>query len=150
MNGEASKDARAGAHAEKSCKKKQNSASKWTQLDRYKRALKTRMEALGVYKPQYGELIERTAKLYVKLDRLEKQMKQLGDEMLVEYTNKAGATNLVLNPCIREIEKTYDGLLVHERELGLTPAAMKKISGEIDARKEESPLVKVLKELKSG
>ena len=67
-------------------------------------------------------------KLYLKLEELEKEYEKSNGARFVEYTNKAGATNLVPNPYIRAIEDAYAELIVHERELGLTPAALRKIA----------------------
>lgn len=122
----------------------------WTQLDRYRRLIKERMTALGVYKPQYAALIERTAKLYVKLAALEKKYESSGMEPYIEYTNKAGHTNLVPNPVIKSIEDAYAELMLHERELGLTPAAMRKMGAAAEAPKEKSPLEAALEKLSGG
>ena len=108
-----------------------------------------RMTALGVYKPQYAALIERTARLYIKLDELEAEYEKTGQARFVEYTNKAGATNLVPNPYLKAIEDVYAELLAHERELGLTPAALRKI-GEASAPKQKSKLELALEKLSGG
>lgn len=150
MKGEASKDARAGAHADRDSKKQQKTARKWTQLERYKRLIKERMTALGIYKAQYGSLIERTAKLYIKLEKLEKEYEKSGGEQFVEYTNKAGATNLVPSPYIKAIEDAYAELIIHERELGLTPAALRKLGDALQPQNKSSPIEDVIKKLRSG
>lgn len=150
MAGKASKNARAGACAEEDSSKQQKTTRKWTQLERYKRLIKERMTKLGIYKPQYAALIERTAKLYMKLDELEKEFNKSGRERFVEYTNKAGATNLIASPYIRAIEDVYAELIVHERELGLTPAALRKL-GEVSTTKPaKSPLEAALERLSGG
>jgi phage terminase small subunit len=56
---------------------------------------------------------------------------------MYEYTNKAGATNLVKNPLSIELTKTVQTLNNLLKSLGLTPAQRKKIkdtngSGEDD------------------
>ena len=122
----------------------------WTQLDRYRRLIKERMTALGVYKPQYMALIERTAKLYVMLAKLEKEYEKSDMEPYIEYTNKAGHTNLIPNPMIKSIEDAYAELMLHERELGLTPAAMRKMGAAAEAPKEKSPLEAALEKLSGG
>ena len=80
MAGKATKNARADACAVDDSRKKQKSTKAWTQLDRYKRLIKERMTALKIYKPQYAALIDRTARLYVKLDELEKEYDKAGRE----------------------------------------------------------------------
>ena len=149
MAGKATKNARADACALDDSRKKQKSTKTWTQLDRYKRLIKERMTALKIYKPQYAALIDRTARLYVKLDELENEYDKAGRERFVEYTNKAGATNLIPSPYLKAIEDVYAELLAHERELGLTPAALRKI-GEASAPPQKSKLELAFERLSSG
>lgn len=149
MAGKVSKDARAGAHAEDGSDQKQKTTRKWSKLDARKRLIRDRMTALGIYKPQYAALIERTAKLYLKLEELEAEYAKSGAGRFVEYTNKAGATNLVANPYIRAIEEAYAELIVHERELGLTPAALRKIATAEEAPS-KSKLALALEKLSGG
>lgn len=150
MAGKTSKDARAGACAENDSKKQQKPTRKWTQLERYKRLIRERMTVLGVYKPQYGALIDRTARLYVQLDELEKQHKASGSALFVEYTNKAGHTNLIENPYLKAIRAVNTELIAHERELGLTPDAMRKMGEGAAPQPKESPLEAALKRLSGG
>lgn len=149
MAGKATKNARADACALDDSRKKQKTTKTWTQLDRYKRLIKERMTALKIYKPQYAALIDRTARLYVKLDELEMEYDKAGRGRFVEYTNKAGATNLIPSPYLKAIEDVYAELLAHERELGLTPAALRKI-GEASAPPQKSKLELALEKLSSG
>ena len=152
MGGKATKNARAGACALEDAGKSQKKPVKkeWrTPLEKKKRLIVDRMTALKIYKPQYAALIERTARLYIKLDELEAEYEKTGQARFVEYTNKAGATNLVPNPYLKAIEDVYAELLAHERELGLTPAALRKI-GESSAPQQKSKLELALEKLSSG
>lgn len=149
MGKKASNDARAGACAETPAAERRKKPDR-TPYEKKRRLIVERMKALGVYKPQYDALIGRTARLYVKLDELEKEYEKSGRSRFVEYTNKAGATNLVPNPHIRAIEDAYAELLVHERELGLTPAAMRKLGEASAAAPKKSPLEAAIEKLTSG
>ena len=148
--GKVSKDARAGVCAEDGSEKTASGVTKknrnWTKLDGKRQLIRERLKALNLYKPQFASLIDRTAKLYLKLEELEKAYEKSGMERFVEYTNKAGATNLVPNPYIKAIEDAYAELIVHERELGLTPAALRKIAAAEETT-QQSPLVSALKKL---
>ena len=63
--------------------------------------------------------------------RLQKEIKK--SDLMYEYTNKAGATNLVKNPLAIELTKTVQTLNNLLKSLGLTPAQRKKImSGDND------------------
>nr|WP_249365330.1 phage terminase small subunit P27 family [Cytobacillus citreus] len=77
----------------------------------------------------YQESDEELIKLYVETHqfyrRLQKEIKK--GELMYEYTNKAGATNLVKNPLSIELTKTVQTLNNLLKSLGLTPAQRKKL-----------------------
>jgi len=83
----------------------------------------------------YQESDEQLMQLYIETHqfyrRLQKEIKKT--DLMYEYTNKAGATNLVKNPLSIELTKTVQTLNNLLKSLGLTPAQRKKItSGEDD------------------
>ena len=130
-------------------KKKRRPAER-SPFERTKRQIVERMKALGTYKVQYVAAIDRTAELYLELARLAKEYEKAGFVTIVEYTNKAGATNLVKSPIRCAIEDVYHLLLAYEKELGLTPAAMKKLGASVEEKEQESPLELALKKLGGG
>ena len=77
----------------------------------------------------YKESDEELIKLYLETHqfyrRLQKEIKK--GELMYEYTNKAGATNLVKNPLSIELTKTVQTLNNLLKSLGLTPAQRKKL-----------------------
>lgn len=100
-----------------------------TALEQHKRRIVERMKALGTYKVQYMATISRLAELYIQMAEVEKQYKTDGAEPVVEHTNKAGATNVAMSPYLSAMLQMSTQALAHERELGLTPTAMKKLGG---------------------
>lgn len=94
----------------------------------YKTDIVTRMKAIGTYRDEFVPTIERLAALYCHRDLIEKEFAASGGEPVIEHTNKFGATNLTKNPYLTARDEVYDQLLSHERELGLTPAALKKMN----------------------
>lgn len=80
----------------------------------------------------YEESDEEIIKLYVDTHtfyrRLLKEVKQ--KDLMYEYTNKAGATNLVKNPLSIELTKTVQTLNNLLKSLGLTPAQRKRVVDE--------------------
>lgn len=77
----------------------------------------------------YKESDEELIKLYIETHqfyrRLQKEVKK--SDLMYEYTNKAGAKNLVKNPLSIELTKTVQTLNNLLKSLGLTPAQRKKI-----------------------
>lgn len=82
----------------------------------------------------YQESDEELIKLYVETHqfyrRLQREIKKT--DLMYEYTNKAGATNLVKNPLSIELTKTVQTLNNLLKSLGLTPAQRKKVVNEDD------------------
>ncbi|MGR6115721.1 P27 family phage terminase small subunit [Aeribacillus composti] len=80
----------------------------------------------------YQESDEQLIKLYVETHqfyrRLRNEIKK--SDLLMEHTNKAGATNLVKNPLAIELTKTVQTLNNLLKSLGLTPAQRKKVVNE--------------------
>ena len=116
-------------------------------MEKKKRTIIERMTKLGTYKPQYMEAINRTAKLYVQMDEIEAAFAKSGGNVVVTHTNKAGAKNFVKNPFLQARDEVYTQLLAHERELGLTPAALKRINEAAMAKEKKSALGEALKAL---
>ena len=87
-----------------------------------------RMKAVGTYKDEYIPTVDRLAMLYIHREEIEKQFRESGGSAVIEYTNKAGATNPAKNPYLAARDEVYSQLLAHERELGLTPVGLKKIN----------------------
>ncbi len=72
------------------------------------------------------ELINLYAETYQFYWQLKKELD--GKQLLMEYTNKAGATNLIKNPLAIELTKTVQVLNNLLRSLGLTPAQRKEFA----------------------
>jgi P27 family predicted phage terminase small subunit len=77
------------------------------------------------YKESDEELIQLYMETHQFYRRLQKEIKN--SDLMYEYTNKAGATNLVKNPLSIELTKTVQTLNNLLKSLGLTPAQRKKI-----------------------
>lgn len=144
MEKDATKDSRACGDQEKAGKKSRRKTESWM---RYKKRTIERMKAVGTYRAQFGAAIERVADLYVQLDELEKMWSQDGRELVVEHTNKAGATNLAKHPLLDIRDGVFTQLLALERELGLTPSALKKINDGGVQPEKKSTLADALEKL---
>lgn len=96
----------------------------------YKRKIISDMRAVGTYRPEFGKTIENLARIYVDMDTAREQFERSGGNIVVKHTNKNGSTNLVKNPFFLAIEGLQDKIIVYNRELGLTPAGLKRIRGE--------------------
>ncbi len=114
----------------------------------YIKLITARMKKLDNYRVEYVATIERLATLYVVAENLEAKLADSGFEPVIQQTNRAGIENTVKNPCITACTEIYTQILAHERELGLTPAALKKIGEPSTPTKQKgSALVEALKSL---
>lgn len=82
----------------------------------------------------YQESDEELIKIYVETyqfyQRLRSELEK--HDLMYEYTNKGGATNLVKNPLSIELTKTVQTLNNLLKSLGLTAAQRKKVVNDDD------------------
>lgn len=117
----------------------------------YKRQIMKRMRSVGTWRAEFAPTVERLAMLYCQRDKLEKQYEESGGNPVIMHTNKAGATNPTKNPFLTARDEVYSQLLSHERELGLTPAALKKMNeAAMRPEKKASGFAAALTEALSG
>lgn len=97
----------------------------------YARKIKKRLDALNLYKPEFEPTIKRLATLYVECDKVDEQYAASGGRPVIAHTNSTGGVSPKKNPILQTRDDIYTQLLAHERELGLTPAALKKINESV-------------------
>lgn len=100
----------------------------------------------GTYEPFFDHTIKVLAEILEKRDEAEQQYQQLDAMPVIKHTNKAGATNVVKNPALVMWDDLNKSALAYWRDLGLTPAGLKKIRGEAGEQK-KSPLAAALDEI---
>lgn len=94
--------------------------------------IRTACQAAGTYQPFFEEAIHTLAAILEKRDQVEKAYIKDGKDNgglrpAIEHTNKAGATNLTKNPLLLLWDDLNKSALAYWRDLGLTPAGLKKI-----------------------
>lgn len=94
---------------------------------RWKTKIKKACIEAGTYQPFFDSVIDTLADILDKRDRANEKFEEEGSEPVIEYTNKAGATNTVKNPLLQTINELNANALTYWRDLGLTPAGLKKI-----------------------
>lgn len=115
---------------------------------KWKTKIEKACKAAGTYKEYFEPVIETLADILERRDAAQKEFIKSGGALMIEHTNKAGASNLVLNPLIRIINDLNRDALTYWKELGLTAASLKKINeAAIKAAPALSSLDKALMEL---
>ena len=87
--------------------------------------------AAGTYKPYFDYIIDTLAGILEKRDEAQAQYDSSESrDIVIEMTNKSGFTNAVKNPLISIWDDLNKSALSYWRDLGLTPAGLKKLNEE--------------------
>ena len=109
--------------------------------------IKKQMALKDVESEGFENVIQTLAELLEQRDKIFKRYQDEGSEVMVLYTSDRGNENLIINPLLKEWQNMNRDALVYWRELGLTPASLKKINEDSMKGNEGSPLDKVLANL---
>lgn len=102
----------------------------------------------GTYRPYFDSIIDTLAEIMETRDDARRIYYESGGETVVEYTNKGGATNYVKNPALVIVDDMNKIALAYWKELGLTPAGLKRINETaLKGAKDKPSLGAVLKDL---
>ena len=102
---------------------------------------------VGTYKADFDPIIETLVDAEIQRDKIRKEFTDSGGKTMIPYTNKNGSTNLVKNPLLVLWNDQCRTVLAYRRELGLTPAGLKKLNEKAMKPVKQSPLAKALKDL---
>lgn len=98
--------------------------------NRWKKKIIEACTAAGTYKDCFMDAIETLADILHKRDQAQKIYKDSGERPVIAHTNKSGATNLEQHPALRLINDMNRDALAYWRDLGLTPAGLKRIDNK--------------------
>lgn len=96
--------------------------------DDYKKDIVRKMKSVGTYNLSFQHSIDVLSRTLYDYEIAVKNFESSGSHIIVKHTNKNGSTNVVKNPLYLAIEKLRDDVLSYSRELGLTPAGLKRIN----------------------
>lgn len=94
----------------------------------WKNRIKKACEEAGTYRPYFDSVIETLATILQERDSTYQIYVARGAKPCKEYTNKIGAKNTVKNPLLVTWEDLNAQALAYWRDLGLTPAGLKKLN----------------------
>ena len=104
-------------------------------------------KAAGTYRTYFDYVIGALADIMEKRDELEAQYVKEGKHPTVKHTSKTGAVNTVENPLLGLINKYDSSALTYWRDLGLTPAGLKKIDEKAMKKQKTNALTEAFAEL---
>ena len=103
--------------------------------------------AAGTYREYFDDVIDTLADILERRDAARELFAESGGNVMVMHTNKAGATNLEQNPILRLMNDYNRDALAYWRDLGLTPAGLKRIDEQAMKQRKKSALAEALKGL---
>lgn len=102
----------------------------------------------GTYRPFFDSVIDTLAGIMESRDDAQEKFNASGGQTVVMHTNKGGATNIVKNPALVVVDDLNKTALAYWRDLGLTPAGLKRIDeGAMKGKKNRASFGDVLKDL---
>ena len=116
------------------------------------RKIKSACKKAGTYQPQFRYVIETLAQIMEDRDKVHDQYVATGAHPTITHTNKAKETHIVKNPMlVMECELNAQAL-AYWRDLGLTPAGLKKLNADVLKEKQQSSggIEKLLADLDNG
>ena len=96
-------------------------------------------EAAGTYRPYFDAPIDVLAETMERRDRAKKVWKKNGSQTTLYKIDQLGNTIAYKNPELVMIDKMEQSALAYWRDLGLTPAGLRKLNAEaISGKKAET------------
>ena len=99
----------------------------------------------GTYQPQFKYVIETLAQIMEDRDKVHEQYVTSGAEPTIIHTGKAKERNVVKNPMLVMEMELNSQALAYWRDLGLTPAGLKKLNDDAMKPKKTSALAEALR-----
>ena len=85
----------------------------------------------GTYQPQFKYVIDTLAQIMEDRDKVHEQYVATGSHPTIIHTNKAKEQNIVKNPMLVMGLDLNAQALAYWRDLGLTPAGLKKLNADV-------------------
>ena len=117
----------------------------------FREKIRAACRGVGTYREEFEGMIHRLAELYVRREATKDEFRKSGGKAIIKQVNKGGNSYWAKNPLLAEIDFIDKTILDMERELGLTPQAIRKINESALGKKpqaEDDPLALALGELK--
>ena len=114
----------------------------------WKSRIRKATKEAGTYRPFFEYTIQTLAEIMERRDISLEQFQMSGGKPVVAHTNKAGATNLERNPTLLVAADCEKTALQYWRDLGLTPAGLKRIDEE-SMKEKKAGLEDILRDMLS-
>lgn len=113
----------------------------------WKRKIIEQCEAVGTYRDAFLPTIDALARLLERRDAAYEDFLAGGAEAMIERISDRGAVNQAINPLLRLWQELNRDALAYWRDLGLTPAGLKRINEGALAKPKVSALAQALRDI---
>lgn len=114
---------------------------------RWKRKIIDQCIAVGTYREAFLPAIDTLSRLLEQRDAVYDEFVAGGSVTMVDKISDRGAVNRAVNPLLRQWQELNRDALAYWRDLGLTPAGLKRINEDAMAKPKVSALALALKEI---
>lgn len=112
--------------------------------DTWKKKIKAATVSAGTYRPYFDSIIDTLAGIMEMRDDAVKRFEDSGGETVVTQTNVKGQDYVAKNPALVVIDDMNKTALQYWRDLGLTPAGLKRIDENAMKGKKRNALAEAL------
>ena len=117
------------------------------QTDTWIRLIRKQTKAVGTYRKEFESAIHTLATILDARDAVYEEFLEEGAEFIVERRSDRGAVNQAKNPKVQLWLDLNASALAYWRDLGLTPAGLKKIDEKALKPKRMNAMEKALKDI---
>ena len=110
----------------------------------WKKKIKAASKDAGTYQTYFEPIIDTLAGIMAMRDDAKAQYDAAGGLPVVEHTLDRGQKNMKVNPALKAVMDLDAQALAYWRDLGLTPAGLKKINDEAMKERKRSALAEAL------
>lgn len=112
----------------------------------WKAKIKKACKEAGTWRDCFSQAAETLADILEKRDQAQAVWEADGAAVLVTYTNKGGGENKVIHPALKLVTDLNRDALAYWRDLGLTPAGLRKINEDAMRPRKASALADALRQ----
>lgn len=113
----------------------------------WKKKIIEQCQSVGTYRDAFLPAIDTLAGILEQRDKTHAELTSSGGKSVILYTNKAGAENMTKNPLLVLWDDLNKSALAYWRDLGLTPAGLRKLDEKSMQKPKVSALAEALREL---
>lgn len=111
----------------------------------WKKRITQACKEAGTYREYFNSVIDTLAGILENRDSAQAAFVRSGGQSVVVHTNKGGNTNTVKNPALVVVDDLNKTALAYWRDLGLTPAGLKRINEDALRKQKDSGFSEIMK-----